>query len=89
MEKLKMHSINLTQDNIARITERRMRQLTFGDAEQQGKRTRREVFLAEMDRVVPWEELLGVIEPHYPRRGQSGRQPYPLETMLRIHLLQQ
>lgn len=39
--------------------ERRMHQLSFGDAEQQGKRkrTRREVFLAEMDRVVPWEEL--------------------------------
>ena len=68
-----------------------MHQLTFGDAEQQGKRkrTRREVFLAEMDRVVPWEELLAVIAPHYPRMGQRGRQPYPLETMLRIHLLQQ
>lgn len=71
--------------------ERRMHQLSFGDAEQQGKRkrTRREVFLAEMDRVVPWEELLAVIAPHYPRMGQRGRQPYPLEAMLRIHLLQQ
>ena len=66
-----------------------MHQLTFGDAEQQGKRTRREVFLAEMDRVVPWEELLAVIAPHCPRMGRRGRQPYPLETMLRIHLLQQ
>lgn len=66
-------------------------QLTFGDAEYNGKRkqTRREVFLAEMDQVVPWKELLMLIEPHYPRSGQPGRQPYPLETMLRIHFLQQ
>ena len=68
-----------------------MSQMSFGDAEYAGKRkrTRREVFLAEMDRVVPWEELLAVIAPHYPRMGRRGRQPYPLETMLRIHLLQQ
>ncbi|MFZ5656327.1 MAG: IS5/IS1182 family transposase, partial [Pseudomonadota bacterium] len=44
-------------------------QLTFGDAEDLGqrKRTRREAFLAEMDRVVPWQALLGLIEPHYPK----------------------
>lgn len=30
-----------------------------------------------------------MIAPHYPRMGQRGRQPYPLEAMLRIHLLQQ
>lgn len=66
-------------------------QLTFGDAEQQGrrKRTRREVFLAEMEQVVPWKALLKLIEPHYPTAGRPGRQPYRLETMLRIHLLQQ
>lgn len=40
-------------------------------------------------RGVPWEELLAVIAPHYPRMGHRGRQPCPLETMLRIHLLQQ
>ncbi|AKO02374.1 transposase [Xanthomonas oryzae] len=61
-------------------------QLTFGDAEYNGKRkrTRREVFLAEMDQVVPWNDLLALIEPHYPKSGQPGRQPYRLETMLRI-----
>ncbi|AEQ96653.1 transposase [Xanthomonas oryzae pv. oryzicola] len=63
-------------------------QLTFGDAEYNGKRkrtrTRREVFLAEMDQVVPWKDLLALIEPHYPKSGQPGRQPYRLETMLRI-----
>ncbi|MBO9781945.1 IS5/IS1182 family transposase, partial [Xanthomonas phaseoli pv. dieffenbachiae] len=43
-------------------------QLTFGDAEYNGKRkrTRREVFLAEMDQVVPLIDLLAVIEQHYP-----------------------
>lgn len=66
-------------------------QLSFGDAEGLGqrKRTRREVFLAEMEQVVPWKALLALIEPHYPTPGRPGRQPYPLPTMLRVHLLQQ
>jgi IS5 family transposase len=66
-------------------------QLSFGDAEYNGKRkqTRREIFLSEMDKAVPWKELLALIEPHYPKLGQPGRQPYPLETMLRIHFPQQ
>ena len=66
-------------------------QLTFGDAEGMGKRkkTRREIFLAEMERVVPWAGLLALIEPHYPTMGRPGRQPYALATMLRIHFLQQ
>jgi len=68
-----------------------MTQLTFGDAEYAGKRkqTRREVFLAEMEQVVPWNALLKLIAPHYPKSGRPGRQPYALETMLRIHFLQQ
>ena len=67
-----------------------MTQLSFSDAEHAGKRkqTRRELFLAEMERVVPWTSLLAQIEPHYPKSGR-GRQPYALETMLRIHFLQQ
>jgi len=66
-------------------------QLTFGDAEGMGKRkrTRREIFLAEMEQVVPWNALLALIEPHYPKTGRPGRQPYALATMLRIHFLQQ
>jgi IS5 family transposase len=66
-------------------------QLTFGDAEGMGKRkrTRREIFLAEMEQVVPWHALLALIEPHYPKLGRPGRQPYPLQTMLRVHFLQQ
>lgn len=67
-----------------------MTQLTFSDAEYAGKRkqTRREVFLAEMDQVIPWTVLLALIEPNYPKAGR-GRRPYPLATMLRIHFLQQ
>jgi transposase, IS5 family len=53
-----------------------------------GKVTRRERFLAEMDAVIPWRRLLGLIEPHYPKAG-NGRQPLGLEKMLRIHFLQQ
>src|SRR5450631_4131426 len=66
-----------------------MSQMSFGDAEYDGKRkqTRREVFLAEMEQVVPWKLLLKLIEPFYPMAGR-GRQPYPLETMLRVHLMQ-
>lgn len=67
-----------------------MTQLSFSDAEHAGKRkqTRREVFLVEMERVVPWSALLDQIQPHYPKAGR-GRHPYALETMLRIHFLQQ
>ena len=67
----------------------RMNQLTFGDAEYLGKRkrTRREVFLDEMEQVIPWDSLLALIEPVYPKAGR-GRRPYPLATMLRIHLMQ-
>lgn len=66
-----------------------MSQMSFGDAEYAGKkkRTRREVFLAEMDQVIPWSSLLRLIGPVYPTAGR-GRPPYPLETMLRVHLMQ-
>ncbi len=66
-----------------------MSQMSFGDAEYAGKRklTRREVFLQEMERVVPWTALLNLIEPVYPKAG-NGRPPYPMSTMLRVHLLQ-
>jgi len=55
-----------------------------------GKRTRREVFLAEMERVVPWARLLALIEPHYPKGSPGGgRPPLPMERMFRIYCLQQ
>ncbi len=53
-----------------------------------GKVTRRERFLAEMDAVIPWDRLVRLIEPHYPKAGK-GRQPLGLEKMLRIYFLQQ
>jgi IS5 family transposase len=68
------------------------KQLGFSDYEQTTakKRTKPETFLAEMDQVVPWQALIDLIEPRYPRNSQKGgRPPYPLATMLRIHLMQQ
>ncbi|MDQ0668336.1 IS5 family transposase [Pseudomonas sp. W2I6] len=66
-----------------------MKQMTFADAEYAGKRkqTRKELFLIEMDQVVPWKGLIALIEPHYPK-GNGGRPAYPLMAMLRIHLMQ-
>ena len=52
-----------------------------------GKKTRRERFLAEMDGIMPWRQLLELIEPHYPKAGK-GRPPLGLEKMLRIYFLQ-
>lgn len=55
------------------------------------KTTRRQHFLAEMERVVPWDRLLALIAPVYPKApgSKGGRPPHVLATMLRIHLLQQ
>jgi len=54
----------------------------------QGKVTRRERFLAEMDAVIPWARLLALIEPHDPSDG-LGRPRKDLELMLRVYFLQQ
>lgn len=66
-----------------------MKQQSFASAawEAKSKKTRREVFLEEMEQVVPWDELLKLIEPYYPK-GEDGRPPQGLERMLRIHLMQ-
>src|SRR5208283_1989552 len=66
------------------------RQMSFAQSEYAGKKkvTRREKFLAEMERVVPWMRLVALIEPHYPK-GRRGRPPIGLERMLRIYFLQQ
>jgi len=52
------------------------------------KVTRREQFLAEMNAVIPWAELVALVAPRYPTAGQ-GRPPLPLERMLRVYFLQQ
>jgi IS5 family transposase len=52
------------------------------------KKTRKREFLDEMERVVPWAALTTLIEPHYPK-GKTGRPPFAIATMLRIHFMQQ
>ena len=66
-----------------------MEQATFAELEHDSKRrrTRREIFLEKMDRLVPWKRLEKRIEPFYPKAGR-GRRPYPLRTMLRVHCVQ-
>lgn len=66
-----------------------MKQITFAGAEYSNKRkqTRKELFLEEMEQVVPWNGLIGLIELHYPR-VEGGRLSYPLIAMLRVHFLQ-
>jgi IS5 family transposase len=67
-----------------------MQQISFALAEHQSKKriTRREKFLAEMQQVVPWQRLIDLIEPHYPK-GRRGRPPIGLERMLRLYFVQQ
>jgi IS5 family transposase len=60
-----------------------MSQRSFASAEYalKKKRTRREKFLGEMERIVPWMRLIGVIEPLYPTSGRVGRQPIGVAKM--------
>ena len=55
------------------------------------KTTRKRVFLSEMERVVPWAELVRLIEPYAPqaRAAKVGRPAFAVQTMLRIHFMQQ
>lgn len=51
------------------------------------KQTRRDLFLQQMDKMVPWREWVALIEPYYPK-GKRGRPPIGCERMLRLYLLQ-
>jgi len=53
-----------------------------------GRKSKRELFLGEMDRIVPWSGLVELVEPYYPK-GEQGRPPVGLERMLRLYFLQQ
>ena len=66
------------------------RQVSFSQAEYAGKKkqTRRDKFLAEMERVVPWGRLVDRLQPFYPK-GERGRPPIGLERMLRLYFVQQ
>jgi len=52
------------------------------------KQTRRERFLNHLDQLLPWNELLELIHPHYPKMNGKGRQSISLAVMLRIHIAQ-
>jgi IS5 family transposase len=67
-----------------------MNQISLGTSgfELSRKRTRKREFLDEMNLVVPWAELVGLIQPHAPA-GKTGRPPFAVETLLRIHFMQQ
>src|SRR6267142_5388517 len=72
-----------------RSTNKQQRTLaTMNGFERYTKKTRRQMFLEEMEVVVPWCELCALIEPHYPKPG-NGRPPVGVERMLRIYFLQQ
>jgi len=52
------------------------------------KKTRKREFLAQMDKVVPWDALVELVAPHLPQ-AKTGRPPFAIETMLRVHFMQQ
>ena len=71
-----------------------MKQLTLAVAadqnaqyEQYRRPTKRDMFLATMEKIVPWAALCSVIEPHYPKAG-NGRPPVGLQRMLRMYFVQ-
>ena len=64
-----------------------MKQKTL-DLDLNTRRTRKQVLLDEMERVMPWGDLLALIAPHAPV-AKTGRPPFELAMMLRIHCLQQ
>ena len=69
-----------------------MKQMSLSESgfERKTKRTRKREFLDEMNLVVPWAELVSLIAPHAPQPGaKGGRPPFAVQTMLRIHFLQQ
>jgi IS5 family transposase len=68
-----------------------MKQQTFASQssfEKYGRKSRRELFLDEMEMVVRWAELQALVEPHYPKAG-NGRRPVGLSIMLRTYFMQQ
>src|ERR1700712_5351261 len=68
-----------------------MKQQTFASQssfEKYGRKSRRELFLDEMELVVPWSELQALVEPNYPKAG-NGRRPVGLSIMLRTYFMQQ
>lgn len=67
-------------------------QPSFTDVEYGNRRrvSKRERFLQQMNDMIPWVRWVGVIEPYYytDTKGKRGRKAKPVETMLRMYLLQ-
>ena len=49
-------------------------------------RTKKKEFLEEIERIIPWDEWLAIIQPYY-YKGERGNKPYNLERMFRIYLI--
>lgn len=66
-----------------------MKQQTISDIEYSNRKrkTKREEFLEIMNDIIPWDEWIGLIQPLY-FKGNRGRPPRGLETMLRMYLVQ-
>ena len=73
------------------MSDQQSKQLSFSQAEYGSKKklTRRDIFLAKMESVVPWARLIAVVEPYYPKSGKRGRPPIGLKRMLRMYFVQQ
>ena len=65
-----------------------MSQLSFASLPLKNIKIRAQKFLDEMDQIIPWQKLVNVIEPHYPKAG-NGRRPMNLLMMVKIYCLQQ
>jgi IS5 family transposase len=66
-------------------------QKSFSDLEYAAKKklTRRDRFLAEIDKVTPWSQLHQLIAPFYPKAEGAGRPPIGMARMLRMYVAQQ
>lgn len=66
-----------------------MKQISFTDLEYDNRKriTKKEEFLNIMESIIPWDEWVAIIKPYYPK-GERGRPPIQIETILRMYLLQ-
>ena len=64
-------------------------QYTFTDMEYAARKraTRKDEFLRQMDKMIPWTEWVEMIRPYYPK-GERGRPVRGIETMTRMYMLQ-
>jgi len=64
-----------------------MRQQTLADGsfEKFRKKTRKELFLDDMEQIIPWQYLFVASEPYHPKPEGACRRPAGIERMLRLH----